>query len=132
MSEKTKYYLSKYTNYEFDDAVSLITQYLQEEGIGVLFTLDMKETFRQKLELDFKNYKILGVCNPTLAKRAFDAEDKIGILLPCNVAIIEQPEGHVEVAVVNPAVFSTLVENDQLECFTNEVRNKFRNALSRL
>lgn len=132
MNDKQKYFISKYTNYEFQDAEELILQYLKEEGFGLQFKIDVSTTMREKLGVEFKNYHILGVCHPELAYKAMTAEDKIGILMPCNVVVIEQPEGYVEVAVINPALFAQVVENDKLECFANDVRSKIRSALSRM
>jgi len=132
MSENVNYFISKYINYEFADAEELMLQYLKDEGFGLIFKIDVRETMKEKLQVEFKNYHILGVCHPELAKKALDAEDKIGIMMPCNVVIIEQPQGYVEVAVVNTAIFTQLINNEQLECFANDAKSKFRNALSRL
>jgi uncharacterized protein (DUF302 family) len=132
MSEKPKYFISKFTNYDFQDAEELILQYLKDEGFGLLFTIDVTTTMKEKLNVDFKNYHILGVCNPEMAYKAFNAEDKIGVLMPCNVVVIEQPEGHVEVAAINPALFAQIIDNEQIECFANDARSKIRAALSRL
>lgn len=132
MNDKPKYFISKYTNYEFQDAEDLILQYLKEEGFGLQFKIDVSSTMREKLGVEFKNYHILGVCQPDLAYKALTAEDKIGILMPCNIVVIEQPEGYVEVAAINPALFAQVVENDKLDCFANDVRSKIRSALSRM
>jgi uncharacterized protein (DUF302 family) len=127
-----QYYFSKITDYSFDDAIQTITETLKDEGFGILMDIDVKATLKQKIDYDFKRYTILGACHPQLAKEALGIEDKIGIMMPCNVVVIEQPEGGVEVCVVNPMMFAEVVKNDRLECFATEVRGKIRRALSRI
>ncbi len=131
MSEKMNYYLSRIVPYEFEESKQLILDFLKDEGFGLMFEIDIKNTFKEKLNHDFKKYTILGVCNPNLAKDALEIEDKLGIMMPCNVVVIEQPEG-TEVALVNAKMFSQLIENDRLDCFANEVRGKLRKAIQRL
>ena len=84
------YYISKTIKGQFKETIETVTELLQDEGFGVLTTIDVKETMKKKLDIDYKNYTILGACNPHLAIRAFQAEDKIGTLLPCNVIVIEK------------------------------------------
>ncbi len=128
----TNYYFSKVVDYSFDEAIETITEMLKDEGFGILSTIDVQSTLKEKINYNFKRYTILGACNPALAKEALGIEDKIGIMMPCNIVIIEQPEGGVEVAAVNPMIFTEVIDNDRLECFATDVRGKIRRALSRL
>jgi uncharacterized protein (DUF302 family) len=127
----TQYYFSKIIAGTFEDAVIAITDSLKEEGFGILMNIDVQATLKEKIGHDIKKYLIMGACNPNLAKEALSIEDKIGIMMPCNVVVIEQPEG-IEIALVNPMIFSQVVDNDRLECFATEVRGKLRRALAKI
>ncbi len=126
------YFFTKKTNYKFDEAINLITESLQEEGFNIVSQIDMQKTLKEKINRNFKRYHILGACNPTLANEALLAEDKIGLLLPCNITVIEQDENTVEVSIFNPINLLDIVKNDRLECFTTDARGKLRRALSRI
>ncbi|ETN96106.1 DUF302 domain-containing protein [Zhouia amylolytica] len=115
---------------EFDEVIDLVTEALKIEGFGILTEIDVKETFKKKLDVDFKKYKILGACNPNFAHKAIQNEDKIGVLLPCNVIIIDQDNKNIEVAVVNPIESMSAVKNDKLEEIATEVQNKLIKAIS--
>ncbi|MCQ0112986.1 Uncharacterized conserved protein, DUF302 family [Zhouia amylolytica] len=115
---------------EFDEVIDLVTEALKNEGFGILTEIDVKETFKKKLDVDFKKYKILGACNPNFAHKAIQNEDKIGVLLPCNVIIIDQDNKNIEVAVVNPIESMSAVKNDKLEEIASEVQNKLIKAIS--
>ncbi|MDZ7606231.1 MAG: DUF302 domain-containing protein [Cyclobacteriaceae bacterium] len=127
-----KYYLNKTTNYSFDTAVEKITAALKEEGFGILMEIDMKATLKAKLDVDRRPYKILGACNPPFAKKALELEEKIGILLPCNVTVIEREDGKVDVAVMDPAVAMSVVENPKLAGLADEVKAKLVAALVKI
>ncbi|MCF8373339.1 MAG: DUF302 domain-containing protein [Bacteroidales bacterium] len=127
-----KYYYTKSTNYSFEEAVEITTNALKEEGFGIISEIDVQKTLKEKINRDFKRYLILGACNPTLAHEALLAEDKMGIMMPCNVTIIEQPDGIVEVSALNPMILSDVVKNDRLECFATDVRGKLRRVLARI
>lgn len=124
-----KYYMNKTTDYQFDEAVDRITMSLKEVGFGILTEIDMKSTMKNKLDADIRPYKILGACNPNFAKTALDMEEKIGILLPCNVIVNENVDGNVEVAIMDPAVAMSVVENPSLEELTEDVRSRLVKAL---
>ena len=98
-------------NTEFEDAVEQVTAALQEEGFGVLTTIDVKATLRKKLDVDFRPYIILGACNPTLAHQALQASDQIGLLLPCN-AVVQETENGVVVSLADPKAMFQVVDTD--------------------
>ena len=98
------YYISKIVDYSFDDALIKVQEELKKEGFGVLTEIDVQSTLKNKLNVDFRKYKILGACNPPLAHKAMKAEDKIGVLLPCNVIVQETEDKKIEVAFMNPIV----------------------------
>ena len=126
------YYFSKIINEDFDTAVEKVTAKLKEEGFGVLTEIDVKETLKKKLDVDFKKYKILGACNPPFAYKALQAEDKIGIMLPCNVIVEENSDGKVEVSAVDPIASMQAVKNESLESVAIEVRDKLKKVIENL
>ena len=127
-----KYYLNKTTEYQFDEAVDKITIALKDVGFGILTEIDIKSTLKNKLDVDRRPYKILGACNPQFANKALNMEEKIGILLPCNVIVLETDEGKIEVAIMDPAVAMSVVENTKLESLASVVREKLELALSKI
>ncbi len=126
------YYLSKKLETTFDEAIDKVTIALQEKGFGVLTKINVKETFRKKLDIDFRKYSILGACNPTFAHSALQAEDKIGTMLPCNVIVQEIAEGKIEVAAVDPIASMQAVENPKLADLANEVRAMLEDVIEKL
>ena len=126
-----KYYLSKTVNVGFDDAIKNITELLKEQGFGVLTEIDVKDTLKKKIDVDFKRYTILGACNPHLAHKALGAEDKVGVLLPCNVIVIEQESG-VEVCAIDPFSMMGQLGNDQLIEIGKEVNDRFEKVFEKL
>jgi uncharacterized protein (DUF302 family) len=128
-----KYYFSKsLVNVTFNEAIQKVTELLKVEGFGVLTEIDIKSTLKEKLDVDFYNYKILGACNPTFAYKALLAEDKIGTMLPCNVIVQEKVEGQVEVSVVDPAASMKAIENDKLHGIATEIRDKLKKVIEQL
>jgi len=127
-----KYYYSKKVDRSFDEAISAVTESLKEEGFGVLTDIDIQDTFKKKLDVDFKKYRILGACSPQFAHKALLAEDKIGVMLPCNVVVEEHDDGNVEVSVVDPAASMQAVENDRLVQIAGEVRERLKKVISKL
>jgi uncharacterized protein (DUF302 family) len=118
-----QYGFSKITNYGFEQAVEKVTEELKKEGFGVLTSIDVKETLKNKINVDFKKYIILGACNPSLAHKALQAEEEIGLLLPCNVIVYEK-EGKTAVSVFNPMTMFHLIENPGMELIAEEVKKK--------
>jgi uncharacterized protein (DUF302 family) len=123
------YYFNKTINANFDEAINRVTEALQKEGFGILTEIDVKATFKKKLDVDFRNYRILGACNPNFAYRALQAENKIGTMLPCSVVVQEIAPGRTEVAIVDPAASMQAVQNPDLEEIAEEVRNKLMNVV---
>ena len=116
----------------FDEAIAQVTAELKKEGFGVLTEIDVKATFKKKLDVDFKNYRILGACNPNFAHKAISAEDKIGVFLPCNVVVEENEDGSVEVSAVDPITSMSSVENPALDEIASGVREKMKAVIDAL
>lgn len=127
-----KYFYSKNVDLSYDQAIIRVTELLKEEGFGVLTEIDVKETLKKKLDVDFKKYKILGACNPNFAHKALLAEDKIGVMLPCNVIVEEHEDGTVEVSAVNPVASMQAVANDDLHPIAEQVRSNLEKVMNKL
>lgn len=126
------YYFCKTLDLDFDGAIEHAVEELKKEGFGVLTEIDVKATLKKKLDVDFRQYKILGACNPPFAHKALQAEDKIGLMLPCNVIVQETTEGTVEVAAVDPIASMAGVENSSLGGVATEVRSKLKKVIDNL
>ena len=116
----------------FENAIEKVTEALKEQGFGILTEIDLKATFKKKLDVDFYNYKILGACNPPYAYKALQAEDKIGTMLPCNVIVQERRSGEIEVSAVDPIASMQAVENETLGTLATEIREKLSKAVNSL
>jgi len=127
-----KYYYAKTIDRPFEEAIDTVTELLKEQGFGVLTEIDVQQTLKKKLDVDFKKYRILGACNPEFAHKALKAEDKIGVLLPCNVIVEEQEDGRVEVAVVDPVASMQAVDNEQLPGIAGEVRDRLKKVIEKI
>jgi uncharacterized protein (DUF302 family) len=127
-----KYYFNKTVNGTFEDVIDKVTQRLKGEGFGILTEIDVTETLKKKLDVDFKKYRILGACNPPYAHKALQAEDKIGTMLPCNVIVQEIEAGTIEVAAVNPMASMQAVENEKLNEVANEITAMLENVIEKL
>lgn len=123
------YNLTKHVAYSFQEALEKTKAALSKEGFGVISEIDLKEKFKEKLNVDFREYKILGACNPKLAYQAIEQEDKIGVLLPCNVLVQEHTNGKVEVTAVNPMETMSAVNNPELESIASEVSEKLKKII---
>ncbi len=126
------YYFSKRVDASFDDAVIAVTERLKEEGFGVLTEIDVRATFKKKLDIDFRQYRILGACHPQSAHRAIQAEEKIGLMLPCNVIVQETDGGAVEVAAIDPVASMQAVDNPALGEIGVEIRGKLKSVIDKL
>jgi len=127
-----KYYFEKTMKEDFETAVSKTKEALKSEGFGVLSEIDINEKLKEKLGVDFRRYKILGACNPAYAYKALQKEDKIGVMLPCNVIIQERTNGEIEVAAVDPAASMLSIDNDDLRMIATEIRVKLQNVIGLL
>lgn len=125
------YYFAKSTKYSFDEAIARTTEELKKEGFGILTEIDVKETLKKKLEVDFRRYKILGACNPPFAYQALQAEEYIGAMLPCNVIVQEKGSG-VEVAAVDPVASMAGVKNEKLAGIAEQVRQRLANVIKNI
>jgi len=126
------YYFNKTVAGNFQDVVERTVASLKEDGFGVLTEIDVKETLQKKLDVDFRQYKILGACNPAFAYQALLAEDKIGTMLPCSVIVQELESGQIEVAAIDPMASMQAVENSELGGVAHIVREKLRQVVERV
>ena len=126
------YFFAKKINATFDETIERVTAVLQGKGFGVLTEIDVKATLKNKLDVDFQPYTILGACNPTFAYKALQTENKIGTMLPCNVVVQDIGDGMVEVAAIDPAASMRAVENPALEDVAGEVRAMLQAVIDEL
>lgn len=126
------YHFSKTVDQSFDQAIETVTKELKEKGFGVLSEIDIKETLKKKLDVDFRNYRILGACNPPNAYKALQAEPHIGLMLPCNVIVQEHKDGSVEVSAVDPVASMQAIENPSLGKVAEDVRAMLREVINAL
>jgi uncharacterized protein (DUF302 family) len=126
-----QYYFTKIVNFDFDDAIRHVTEELKKEGFGILTEIDVKETLKKKLDVDFYRYRILGACNPQFAYQALRAEDKIGTMLPCNVIVQETQKG-VEVSAIDPIASMAAVTNPELVNVATQVRERLKKVIETL
>lgn len=123
-----EYGFSKKTDYGFDEAIQKVTDELKKEGFGVLTTIDVKDTLKKKIDVDFKKYTILGACNPKLAHQALGVEEELGLLLPCNVIVYEK-EGKSVVSIFDPIVMTNVIDNPAMGPVAEEVKTKLKRVL---
>jgi uncharacterized protein (DUF302 family) len=123
-----KYGFSKTTDYGFEQAIEKVTEELKKEGFGVLTTIDVKETLKKKIDVDFKKYTILGACNPKLAHGGLQVEEELGLLLPCNVILYEK-NGKTVVSIFDPIVMTAVIDNPEMKPVAEEVKNKLKRVL---
>ena len=122
------YGFSKTISMSYDDAVEKVTSELKKEGFGVLTSIDVRDTLKKKIDVDFKKYIILGACNPTLAHKALQSEEELGLLLPCNVLVYER-ERETVVFVFNPLIMTEIIENNNLTPIATEVKERLEKVL---
>ena len=126
------YYFSTILQTNFDDAIVRTIEALKTEGFGIVSEIDMQAKFKEKLGIDFKRYKILGACNPSFAYKALQAEEKIGVMLPCNIVVIDKENGTTEVSAINPIASMMAIQNAAIEPLANEVTEKLKRVISLL
>lgn len=123
------YGFNKMVNYSFDSAIEKVTEELKKEGFGVLTTIDVKDTLKKKIDVDFKKYTILGACNPKLAHQGLQTIEDLGLLLPCNVVVYEKDNG-VNISIFDPMVMSELTSNQEIMKVATEVKQKLERVLA--
>ena len=126
------YYFAKRLHCSFDDAVMRVIDALKNAGFGIITEINVKDTFKKKLGIEFRNYRILGACNPAIARDALEIEDKIGTMLPCNVVVQDTADGDVEVAVIDPVASMAAVENPALKTSAGKVRDMLKAVVDAL
>lgn len=126
------YYFSNKVKGPFEKVIEKLVDALREEGFGVLTEIDVKETLKKKLGIDFRKYRIFGACNPSFAFKALQAEDKIGTMLPCNVIVQEIQEGQIEIAAIDPLASMKAIENPELLPIAGEVREKLKKVIKKI
>lgn len=123
------YHHSKTLNNTFDEALAKVRSALETQGFGIITEIDLTSKFKEKLGVDFRNYKILGACNPKLAYQAIQQEANIGVMLPCNILVQEHGAGQVEVTAINPMETMAAVNNQNLEAIAQEVSTKLQSVI---
>ena len=124
------YYFSKIVNLSFADAVKLTTAALKEHGFGIITEIDVRDTLKTKLDVEFRPYRILGACNPAMAHAALQIEDKVGTMLPCNVIVQELAPGRVEIAAIDPVASMQAIDNPRLKETAAVVRDKLKGVIA--
>jgi len=124
-----KYGFSKTVDLPYDRTVEKVTTELKNEGFGVLTTIDVKDTFKKKLDVDCSKYVILGACNPAFAYQSLQAEEELGMLLPCNVIVYEK-DGKTNVSAFDPTVMNKLTENSRVDTIAQQVKEKLQRVLA--
>ena len=125
------YYLGKVLPIGFDDALARTVEALKKVGFGIITEIDVKETLKKKIGVDYPSYKILGACNPSLAYEALKLEDKVGTMLPCNVVVRDIGEGRTVIAALDPVRQLALTDNPAIEPLAAEVRAKLERVIER-
>ena len=126
------YYFSTTLPLGFDDSLRRTTQALKEQGFGIITEIDVRETLRKKLGIEFRRYTILGACNPALAHEALMLEDKVGIMLPCNVVVQDAGGGKTEIAAIDPVASMAAIDNPALKQAAEAVRDKLKAVIASL
>ena len=123
-----QYGFSKTVDMSYEQTIEKVTAELKKEGFGVLTSIDVKETLKQKINVDFKKYTILGACNPPIAHKALQEEEELGLLLPCNVIVYEKDD-KTRVSIFDPMVMTWIMENDQMKPIATEVQERLQRVL---
>jgi uncharacterized protein (DUF302 family) len=126
------YYFTRVLKTGFDESISIVVEILKTEGFGVITEIDMQARLKEKLGVDIARYTILGACNPAFAYKALQMEEKIGVMLPCNVVVMEKGDGTTEVTAIDPIASMMAVQNDALKPLALEVTEKMKRVISLL
>jgi uncharacterized protein (DUF302 family) len=127
-----EYYFNTIVNSNFDTTKTKTENALKEEGFGIVSQIDMQSKIKEKLGVDYKRYLILGACNPAYSYKALLTEEKIGVMLPCNILIIDKENGTTEVAAVNPIASMIAIENAELGLLASEITEKIKRVIKKL
>ncbi|MCB8994408.1 MAG: DUF302 domain-containing protein [Bacteroidales bacterium] len=127
-----QYYFSKIIPFEFEEAAVRITEALKTQGFGVISEIDIKAKLNEKLGVEIPKYTILGACSPLHAYKAISVEEKIGLMLPCNVIVVEKDKNHTEISVVDPMASMMAIQNPELEGLAKEITEKLRMVMETL
>lgn len=130
--EQTNYGFSKIVNLGYEETIEKVTEELKKEGFGVLTEIDVKATLKKKLDVDFKPYKILGACNPPFAYKSLQAEEQIGLMLPCNVIVYVNDENETVAAAIDPIASMQAVKNDKLGEVAETIQRKLKKIIDSL
>ena len=126
-----KYYLNKTINTDLESATTVIKEELQKEGFGIVTQFDVNKALKEKLDVDFRQYRILGACNPAFALRSINTEPLIGTILPCNV-MLQEIEGGIEIAIINPKAMVSDIENEEMRKIASEIYDKMQRVINTL
>lgn len=126
------YYFARKLDLDFDQAIQRVTEALKTEGFGIISTIDVQDTLKKKIDVDFRPYRILGACNPRLAYEALSIEDKVGTMLPCNVVVQAMDDGTTEVAAIDPVASMQAIANPRLEATAGGIRDKLKKVVDSL
>ena len=126
------YYFGKTLTLTFEKTLDHVKEALTMEGFGVITEIDVQDTLKKKIGVDFRRYRILGACNPTLAHEALEIEDKVGTMLPCNVVVQDLGSGNVEVAAIDPVASMQAIDNPRLKIAAERVQVKLRRVIDGL
>lgn len=126
------YYFTKIVEGTFSKVIENVTKELQKEGFGILTEIDVKATLKKKLDVDFRNYRILGACNPPFAYKALQVEEKVGTMLPCNVVVQEKPDGKIEVSAVDPVASMQAIDNPTLVEIAQDIQQKLKKVINNI
>ena len=132
MKEVKKYAFSTILDTSYEDATVRVKNALKDEGFGVLTEIDVKETLKKKLDKEFRNYVIVGACNPPFAYRSLNADLDVGLLLPCNVIVYETDDGKAYIAAINPISALQVIQNQELRTIAGEVAAKLKRAVEKV
>ena len=132
MEKVKRYAFSAVVDRSYEDAISLVTDALQEEGFGVLTEIDVKATLKKKLDREFRKYVILGACNPPYAYRSLEADLDVGLLLPCNVIVYETDDKRAYIAAINPISALEIIQSQELKSIAAEVSEKLNRVVEKL
>lgn len=124
--------LTTYLETDYEDALERVVVALKAEGFGVLTEIDVKDTLKQKLDVDFRPYKILGACNPPLAHRALTVAPEVGLLLPCNVTVSQTDDGRIQVSIIDPLVMMNMVQHSALQTIAQEAHERLNRVIEAL